>query len=194
MDDFHVTLPTGITSKRNHSSTDNPEPNKNKSIFITANRYSPLATENENTSHYSQENVTEITDDSLSAKITKLPPPVFVWGVLDFVELRNQLIMLIGSENFSFKSSTNDLKIQTTEPESYRKLIHYLKDKNAQYHTYQPQEDEAFRIVIRNLHPSTPTNEIGIAIEEIGFLVRQITNVLKRITKDKLPMFFVDLD
>jgi len=156
MDDIQVPLPTGITTKRYHSSTDNPEPKKNKSIFITANRYSPLATENENnenTSHYSQENVTEITDDSPSAKTTKLPPPVFVRGVLNFVELRIQLINLIGSENFSFKSSTNDLKIQTTEPESYRKLIHYLKDKNAQYHTYQSQEDKAFRIVVRNLHP-----------------------------------------
>lgn len=196
MDDSQVTLPTGSTSKRNLSSTDNPVPKKNKSIFITANRYSPLATENENnenTSHYSQRNVTEITDDSPSNKI-KLPPPIFVRGVLDFVELRNQLIKLIGSENFSFKSSTNDLKIQTTDPESYRKLIHYLKDKNAQYHTYQPQEDKAFRIVIRNLHPSTPTNEIGIAIEEIGFSVRQVANVLKKITKDKLPMFFVDLE
>lgn len=134
MDEIQVALPTGITSKRNHSSTDNPEPKKNKSIFITANRYSPLATENENnenTSRYSQENVTEITDDSPNNKTTKLPPPVFVRGVLDFVELRNQLIKLIGSENFSFKSSTNNLKIQTTEPESYRKLIHYLKDKNA---------------------------------------------------------------
>ena len=63
-----------------------------------------------------------------------------------------------------------------------------------QYHTYQPQEDKAFRIVIRNLHPSTPTDEIGIAIEEIGFSFRQVTNELKKITKEKLPMFFVDLE
>lgn len=40
----------------------------------------------------------------------------------------------------------------------------------------------------------TPIVEIGIAIEEIGYSVRQVTNVLKKITKNKLPIFFVDLE
>jgi len=48
--------------------------------------------------------------------------------------------------------------------------------------------------VVRNLHPSTPTAEVGIAIEEIGFSVRQVSNVLQKTTKNKLPMFFVDLE
>jgi len=48
--------------------------------------------------------------------------------------------------------------------------------------------------VVRNLHPSTPTAEVGISIEEIGFSVRQVSNVLQKTTKNKLPMFFVDLE
>lgn len=49
-------------------------------------------------------------------------------------------------------------------------------------------------MVIRNIHPSTLTNEIGIAIQEIGFTVRQVVNVRHKITKLALLIFFVDLE
>jgi hypothetical protein len=49
--------------------------------------------------------------------------------------------------------------------------------------------------VIRNIHPSTPLTEIGIAINEIGpFTVRNVSNVLNKTTKNKLPIFFIDLE
>lgn len=124
----------------------------------------------------------------------KLPPPIYVRGILDFVEVRNELIKLIGTDPFTCKSSINDLKIQTSDSKYYREVIHFLKDREAQYHTYQLQEKKAFRAVVRNLHLSTPTVEVGIAIKEIGFSVRQVSNVLQKTTKNKLPMFFVDLE
>jgi hypothetical protein len=49
-------------------------------------------------------------------------------------------------------------------------------------------------VVIRNLHPSTPTADISLAIEEIGFSTRQVTNIKHHQTKMALPMFFVDLE
>jgi hypothetical protein len=62
------------------------------------------------------------------------------------------------------------------------------------HRTYQLRENTVFRVVIRNIHPSTPTNEIGIAIQEIGFTVRQVVNVRHKIIKLALPIFFVDLE
>ncbi|KAL4153931.1 hypothetical protein QTP88_001764 [Uroleucon formosanum] len=56
------------------------------------------------------------------------------------------------------------------------------------------QEHKAYRIVIRNFHPTTNTAEIRTALEEIGYQVRQITNVLYKHTKINLPIFFVDLE
>jgi len=187
-------------SKRNHSSTSsesvNPEPIKFKPLFITVNRFAPLSTddtvtgntENDPTSH----DDSTLPDDQNFKR--KLPPPIFVRGILDFVEVRNELIKLIGTDSFTCKSSTNNLKIQTSDSTYYREVIRFLKDREAQYHTYQPQEEKAFRVVVRNLHPSTPTVEVGIAIEEIGFTVRQVSNVLQKTTKNKLPIFFVDLE
>lgn len=181
----YATQKQNKTLKRNLSVTDTES--KNKPMFTSVNRFSPLAINDEPTS-----NENNSQEDS-EIKI-KSPPPIIIRGMLDFIGFRNKLINLIGPENFQFKSSTNDLKVQTTKPEYYRKVIHFLKNQNAQYHTYQPQEEKSFRLVIRNLHPSTPTTEIGVAIEDKGYTVRQVANVLQRETKNKLPIFFIDLE
>jgi len=141
--------------------SDTQEHKRNKPMFITANRYSPLTTDDNiiESCDTHTENTANIEVDQ-PAKI-KLSPPICIRGILDFVGFRKQFIDLIGSKNFILKSSTNNLKIQTTRPEFYRKIIHFLKENNAQYHTYQPLEDKPFRIVVRNLHPSTPTVDIG---------------------------------
>lgn len=75
-----------------------------------------------------------------------------------------------------------------------RSLNNSKSNKSNSVHTYQAREDRAFRIVVRNLHPSTPTSEIGIAISEIGYTVRNVNNVLHKTSKQLLPLFFVDLD
>lgn len=48
--------------------------------------------------------------------------------------------------------------------------------------------------MVCNLHASTPTVNVGIAIEEIGFSVRQVSSVLQKIIKNNLTMFFVNLE
>ena len=87
-----------------------------------------------------------------------------------------------------------NLKIITNDSDAYRKVIKHLKYKQFEHHTYQAREDRAFRIVIRYLHPSTPITDIGIAITEIGYSVRNVSNVLHKTSKQPLPLFFVDLD
>jgi len=191
---------------RNLSSTDEPSASKiakttQKSIFSTTNRYSCLATEdNLVTTHPPQTPLPQAPSNEASdvtnepVKPPPSPPPITVHGVLDFVALRNDFIKLLGADNFLFKSSSNDLKILTKNSDSYRAVINYLNKNKAEYHTYQQRENKAFRVVVRNIHPSTPLNEIGIAIQEIGFTVRQVANVRHKISKKNLPLFFVDLE
>ncbi|KAL4098378.1 hypothetical protein QTP88_023003 [Uroleucon formosanum] len=123
----------------------------------------------------------------------KQPPPIFVRGLLDFAAFRTVLINLVGINNFFVKSTSKNLKIQSNNSDTYRSIIKYLKESKAEYHTFQAQEDKSFRIVVRNLHLSTPTVDIGIAIQDIGYTVRSVSNVLHKTTKSKLPIFFVDL-
>lgn len=124
----------------------------------------------------------------------KPPPPIFVKGVEGFPALCTELIELIGVDNFICKSSTNSLKIQTTDPYAYRVLVRYLKAENAEYHTYQLKEEKPLRIVIRNLHPSTPLSLIKEELEVRLYEVRQVTNVLHKVNKNPIRLFFVDLE
>ncbi|KAL4085078.1 hypothetical protein QTP88_027370 [Uroleucon formosanum] len=114
----------------------------------------------------------------------KPPPPVFVKGVADFPELCKKLIEIIGVDNFVCKASADKLKIQTSNSDSYRTLVRYLKEEKAQYHTYQLREDKPLRIVIRNLHPSTPAETIKEELELLSFEVRQNPRTI-------LPKFFI---
>jgi len=140
------------------------------------------------TSSQGQSNTTHDTPKPI------LPPPVFIKGVLDYIGLRNSIRDLIGPTSFSCKSSTARLKIQTDSPDNYRKLIRLLKDINAQYHTYQLHSEKSLRIVVKNLQPTTPVEDIAAAIEEIGHSVKNVINIRHHQTKSPLPMFFVDLN
>lgn len=91
-------------------------------------------------------------------------------------------------------STANNLKINTKNSDSYRAVIKHLNTCKLDFHTYQSQEQRAFRVVFRNLFPSTPIVEIGIAIQDLGFSVRQVSNVLNKTTKNPLPLFFIDLE
>jgi hypothetical protein len=124
----------------------------------------------------------------------KPPPPIFVKAVEDFPGLCTDLIELIGVDNFICKSSTNSLKIQTSDPNAYRALEQYLKSEKSEYHTYQLKEEKPLRIVIRNLHPSTPLSLIKEELEVRLYEVRQVTNVLHKVNKNPLPLFFIDLE
>jgi hypothetical protein len=77
-------------------------------------------------------------------------------------------------------------------------IIHFILknnwDQNAEYHTYQLQQDKPTRVVIRNLHPTTQTSLIKSELELREFEVRNVTNVLHKVHKHPLPMFFVDLE
>lgn len=167
---------------------------KNK-LFITSNRYSVLADTTVDNDDQSETFNQELSDTTIHTPAKEsLPPPIFIKGVLNFSDLLSEFTNLIGPNSFVCKSTSTHLKVQATKPDDYRTLIRFLKDNDASFHTYQLQSEKAYRVVIRNLHPSTSISEISTAIKEIGFPVRQVTNIKHYQTKNALPMFFVDLE
>jgi len=188
-------------NKRNHSNSSNSEPSSpkllqhvSKKLFVTRNRFDVLkSTEStEETSVTVTQEKQSIADPVLT--YSKLPPPIFIRGVEDFPGVCTKLIELIGVDNFICKSTADHLKIQTSNPGAYRTLVHFLRNAQAEFHTFQLNEDKPMRIVIRNLHPSTPTEMIKSELELRLYEVRQVTQVIHRISKIPLPLFFVDLE
>jgi len=120
--------------------------------------------------------------------------PVFIRGVVDFPGVCTELIELIGVDNFICKSTVDHLQIQTSNPGAYRTVVHCLRNQQAEFHTFQLIEDKPISIVIRNLQPSTSTEMIKSELELRLFEVRQVTQVIHRISKTPPPLFFVDLE
>lgn len=196
---------TTQTSKRNHSSSSytssdpplSPQESRhvNKKLFSSRNRYEVFSSMEQSPNPSAEEAQTSLTEP-VANTITKptIPPPIFIKGVDDFPGVCTELIDLIGVDNFHCKSSADRLKIQTANPESYRALVQFLRKENAEFHTYQLQEDKPIRVVIRNIHPTTPCELIKEELVLRLYEVRQVTPVLHRLNKNPLPLFFVDLE
>ncbi|VVC31471.1 Pre-C2HC domain,Endonuclease/exonuclease/phosphatase,Reverse [Cinara cedri] len=92
------------------------------------------------------------------------------------------------------QNNDNSDEIQTSNPESYRALINFLKDQGAEFHSYQLKQDKPLCVVIRNLHPTIKVDTIKEELEVCLFEIRRVTNVLHKKTKIPLPLFFVDLE
>lgn len=81
------------------------------------------------------------------------------------------------------------LKIYPKGPDNFNTIINFLNNKNLECHSYCPPCAQPFRIVIRNLHHTTLTDDISDA--ELGHSVQYITNITKN--KIPLPLFAMSL-
>lgn len=170
------------TSKKRKKVTRKAATQEDNTI-ATNNRYSILTVE-ESKCHN-----TETTK-----KITK-PPPIYIYGVTNYVEMVAQLRNCLEDEQYTTTSlANNTIKINCTIADNYRKLIRYLKEQNIIHHSYQLKEDRAYRVVIKHLHNSIPTADIASELNNLGHKVRNVTNVRHRATKQPLNLFFVDLE
>lgn len=148
-----------------------------------ANRFSSLATEDEN--------VEKQEEESMPKKIK--PPPIFVAGVKEMKPL-NMLLTEICKADYSVKILSNyEVKIQTTEPDDYRTMVSKLSERNTEFHTYKAKDLKNFRTVLRGLHPSTDISEIKAEIQNFNHKVASIHNIKKRSDGRPLPLFYVDL-
>jgi hypothetical protein len=123
------------------------------------------------------------------------PPPIYVHDVTNYKAMADNLAVAVSKENYHTKTLTNNtVVIYPHKPEIYRRLISHLREHQIVYHTYQLKQDRAYRVVIRDIHPSVPPQEIADEINSKGHQVRNIVNIRHRLTKEPLPLFFVDLE
>jgi hypothetical protein len=187
MNSIKRSLPTSPTTP-----TMPPNELKKIKLFTSRNRYSALADNNDDIPESLRQGQTDTTTPTLMK--VSLPPPIFIKDILNYSNLLSELTEIICQNSFLCKLTSTHLKIQAEKLDDYRKLIYFLNERNASFHTYQLQSDKSYRVVIRNLNPTTQVADIAIAIEEIGFSTRQVINIKHHQTKTALSMFFVDLE
>lgn len=180
------------TVKRKRRSSFANAPSSSEFVPVpTKNTYGPLQTQNE------RDNVTMTTipDQEHEKEKEPLPPPIFIPDVTDIAGMIKSITKVVDRDEFIIRTQSNGVtRLNTKTIEAYRSLIKFLKSKNIEFHCYQLKTDRAYRVVIRNLHHSTPINEITAAITKYGHKVRQVVPIRKRINKTPTNLFYLDLE
>lgn len=179
-----IRSPNNSTSPLTKKTSDPPH-------FSSPNRYSLLNTDENNTDNMDIVTGTEINE---SPPPPPPPPPIFLTSPINFVTLCKNLEQITKNEGFLCKSNSKTIKINLHSASSYRAVISLFNENKLEYHTYQSHEEKSYRVVIRNLHHTIPTDYIKDEIEKHGFMVKNVTNILKSQSKEPLPLFFVDLN
>ena len=107
----------------------------------------------------------------------------------------NVLSKVVEEETYHTKALPNTtINVTPHTPHTYRKLIQNARETRIVHHTYQIKQDRDYRIVIRGLHHSIPLSDISDELNRKDHKVRNIINVKHRVSKEPLPLFFIDLE
>lgn len=121
------------------------------------------------------------------------PPPIFVDKVGNIQPLVN-LLNEHAKDKYDLKVLRNDqVKIQPKTAETYTELVKQLEQRQTEFYTYKPKQERSYKVVLKNMHPSTSLQEIKEELSELGHSVTNIWNIKARTTKKPLPIFFIEL-
>lgn len=97
------------------------------------------------------------------------PPPIILYGIEDVNKLTELVETVADKSSFTYRiTNRNQLRINTLDTEAYKRIITKFRESGLIGHTFNKKEERLFRIVIRNLHHTTPKSEIKAEIEKTG--------------------------
>jgi len=136
---------------------------------------------------------TTISSDQATQPCVHKPPPIYVYGVTNYCDMVKYLVGTLEEEQYYCKALPNEtVKINVNTSDTYRRLVKRLQEDNIVHCTYQIRDERAYRVVLCNLHHSIPPHEIQAELKTLGHKVRNILNICHRVTKEPLPLYFVD--
>jgi hypothetical protein len=104
------------------------------------------------------ESDTTETNGTNNTPKTPKPTPIFIYGVKHLKEMTKSLSDASGQDAYYTETLPYEtVKVSALTRDAYRKLIKHLKEENIIHHPSQLKEERAYRVVIRHLHYSIPT-------------------------------------
>lgn len=174
-----------IRKKRKASSSPTIHPTYNP--VQTQNRFEVLTTDHD---------ANKIDDMDILKQRDNRPPPIMLYGIENINELSTFLQSVIQKDSFAFKTITKQqLRVSFRDIDSYKKAMTIIREKGLIGHTFTRKSERSFRFVIKNLHPTTPIEEIITVIEQTGNKIKgEIINA--KFGPDKIPLhtWFVNLE
>ena len=137
---------------------------------------------------------TEEKEQRRSKKPTK-PPPIVLYGIEDVNKLTKLLETVAESSKFAYKIvNKNQLRVICENTEIYKQIIALVRENELIGHTFNLKGQRCYRVVIKNLHHTTPHEAIIEAIENTGNMVSgEIINARAGPEKKPTSTFFVNI-
>lgn len=128
-------------------------------------------------------------------KVVK-PPPIILYGIEDLTKLTDLLEKVVDKTNFVYKIiNQNQLRINCKNTEDYKSTLQLIRENGLIGHTFNRKDKRPYRVVIRNLHHSTPTSAIKETLEETGnTVIGEIINAKYGPEKKPTSTFFATLE
>ncbi|KOB67617.1 Uncharacterized protein OBRU01_15907, partial [Operophtera brumata] len=112
---------------------------------------------------------TDSAEDSVKQAKPSKPPPLILYGIEDVNKLTGAIQTVIDKNEFTLKLITqNQLRVNCSTVEAYKSLMSIVREMGLIGHTFTRKEERCYRVVIRNLHHSTPHEAIIEEIEKSG--------------------------
>lgn len=124
------------------------------------------------------------------------PPPIVLYGIQDVKELTKLMESVCNKNQFTLKILNKRLlHVLAATTDDYKKIITIIRENGLIGYTFTPKDKKSYRIVIKNLHHSTPHQAIIDAIEATGNQVTgEIINARYGPEKKPSSTFFVNLE
>ncbi|GFS55676.1 uncharacterized protein TNCV_131851 [Trichonephila clavipes] len=150
------------------------------------NSFSDLESENDKDQVAPEEN------NETAPQKPKPPPPIHLKIKKN---IRNQLKSIYQKfPDITNKSSREFIKLITNVIEEYHDLTNFLEeDKDFEFFSLKPKPIKPIKIVIKGLPIFTKTHEIQSDLEEEGFTIENVSQLISKKTKIALPFFQVTL-
>ncbi|GFW03542.1 uncharacterized protein TNCV_3020541 [Trichonephila clavipes] len=150
------------------------------------NSFSDLESENDKDQVAPEEN------NETAPPKPKPPPPIHLKIKKN---IRDQLKSIYQKfPDITNKSSGEFIKLITNDIEEYHALTNFLEeDKDFEFFSFKPKPIKPIKIVIKGLPIFTKTHEIQSDLEEEGFTIENVSQLISKKTKTALPFFKVTL-
>ncbi|XP_044571735.1 uncharacterized protein LOC123257280 [Drosophila ananassae] len=143
------------------------------------------------TSKNAQNHGSQPTPPNASEKI----PAIFLHNVTSIQPILETINTIPGVSNTYTTTSLSGNRVKLTSNNffTYQHILEKLETDKLQTHTHQPKSERGYRIIIRQLHHSTPCEDIRRLLSDLGYAPRYINNIKHRRSRKPMDLFEAEL-
>lgn len=142
---------------------------RNDSPILLNNRYSPLATDENDNADCASATVT-VTDNDVAGTnnhrgdtVELITPPFYIDDVEKINGMINKFTQLAGENTFACRSQADgSIRVASKTIATYNILTQFCKDLKIAFHTYQVKSEKSFDVIINGLHKSFKIDDLRL--------------------------------